>query len=264
MKEIIRTHNHMRHNPVNLSICNQKGGVGKSTFTVLLASWLHHILGRNVLVVDCDYPQWSIAAQRDRELAVLEHSDYYKLLMVRQFRQAQRKIWPIVKSNVESAAANVQQALEQYDADIILYDLPGTVATDGVIGVLSSLDYLFVPMKADKVVMESTLSFANILHRTAVQNPKVPLQRVSLFWTMIDRRERTPLYDQYEKAINHLGIPLLETQIPYRSKFNKELLVDCEGVGRSTLLAAERTFAHDAKIDCLAKEILSIITEHDG
>lgn len=37
----------MRHNPVNLSICNQKGGVGKSTFTVLLASWLHSKMERN-------------------------------------------------------------------------------------------------------------------------------------------------------------------------------------------------------------------------
>nr|WP_281512072.1 ParA family protein [Alistipes finegoldii] len=39
----------------SISICNQKGGVGKSTFTVLLASYLHYIVGHDVLVVDCDY-----------------------------------------------------------------------------------------------------------------------------------------------------------------------------------------------------------------
>lgn len=43
-----------------ISICNQKGGVGKSTFTVLVASLLHYRFGRRVLVADCDYPQWSI------------------------------------------------------------------------------------------------------------------------------------------------------------------------------------------------------------
>ena len=43
--------------PVNISICNQKGGIGKSTFTVLLASYLHYTLGHDILVVDCDYPQ---------------------------------------------------------------------------------------------------------------------------------------------------------------------------------------------------------------
>ena len=39
----------------SLSVCNQKGGVGKSTFTVLLASCLHYTVGHDVLVVDCDY-----------------------------------------------------------------------------------------------------------------------------------------------------------------------------------------------------------------
>ncbi|OUQ50527.1 hypothetical protein B5E60_12965 [Alistipes sp. An116] len=40
----------------NISICNQKGGVGKSALTMLLASHLHYTLQRDVLVVDCDYP----------------------------------------------------------------------------------------------------------------------------------------------------------------------------------------------------------------
>ena len=39
----------------SISICNQKGGIGKSTFTMLLASHLHYTLGYDVLVVDCDY-----------------------------------------------------------------------------------------------------------------------------------------------------------------------------------------------------------------
>ena len=59
----------------SISICNQKGGIGKSTFTMLLASHLHYTLGYDVLVVDCDYPQWSIHAQRERELSLIEHDD---------------------------------------------------------------------------------------------------------------------------------------------------------------------------------------------
>ncbi len=47
----------MKRKPKFVSICNQKGGIGKSTFTVLMASELHYRLGRSVLVVDCDYPQ---------------------------------------------------------------------------------------------------------------------------------------------------------------------------------------------------------------
>lgn len=46
----------MNITPASIAVCNQKGGVGKSTFTVLLASYLHYIVGHDVLVVDCDYP----------------------------------------------------------------------------------------------------------------------------------------------------------------------------------------------------------------
>ena len=67
----------MDKQPVFFCVCSQKGGVGKSTFTILLASWLHYALGRDVLVVDCDAPQWSIVAQRERELDVLERNDQH-------------------------------------------------------------------------------------------------------------------------------------------------------------------------------------------
>ena len=81
----------------SISICNQKGGIGKSTFTMLLASHLHYTLGYDVLVVDCDYPQWSVQAQRERELSLIEHDDYHKLLLVRQFKATGRKLWPVLK-----------------------------------------------------------------------------------------------------------------------------------------------------------------------
>ena len=40
----------------NISICNQKEGVGKSALTTLLASYLRYICKRKVLVVGCDCP----------------------------------------------------------------------------------------------------------------------------------------------------------------------------------------------------------------
>lgn len=45
---------------VFVAMSSQKGGVGKSTMTVLLAGYFHYVMGYNVAVVDCDYPQFSI------------------------------------------------------------------------------------------------------------------------------------------------------------------------------------------------------------
>ncbi len=42
---------------LKISFATQKGGVGKSTMTSLLASVLHYRLGYNVLIMDCDFPQ---------------------------------------------------------------------------------------------------------------------------------------------------------------------------------------------------------------
>ena len=160
----------------SISICNQKGGVGKSSLTVLLASYLHYTLGHDVLVMDCDYPQWSVHAQRERELSVLENSKYYKLMLIRQFKATGRKLWPIIACTPAEAPERESRFLRDsgYRPAIVLYDLPGTVNTAGVIEIFSALDYLFVPMKADKVVMGSTLSFARTFDLSLVQNQAVP------------------------------------------------------------------------------------------
>lgn len=104
----------MDKQPVFFCVCSQKGGVGKSTITILLASWLHYALGRDVLVVDCDAPQWSIVAQRERELDVLERNDRYKLMMVRLFKRTGLFYWcakipkPNLHSNPDAALTTVK------------------------------------------------------------------------------------------------------------------------------------------------------------
>ncbi|MFQ9745397.1 MAG: ParA family protein [Alistipes finegoldii] len=57
----------MDKKPISISFANQKGGIGKSTLTILAASWLRYVRGLNVLVVDCDFPQNSIVELRERE-----------------------------------------------------------------------------------------------------------------------------------------------------------------------------------------------------
>lgn len=58
-----------------IALSNQKGGVGKSTMTVLLASYFHYVRGKTVAVMDCDYPQFSIQTLRDRDVSNVEKSE---------------------------------------------------------------------------------------------------------------------------------------------------------------------------------------------
>ena len=77
--QTMKTSNQQTSGSWNISICNQKGGVGKSALTTLLASYLHYICKRKVLVVDCDYPQWSIYNQRSRELEIKFIGSYFEI-----------------------------------------------------------------------------------------------------------------------------------------------------------------------------------------
>ena len=51
--------------PKFVAFSTQKGGAGKTTLTVTVASYLYYCKGLKVLVVDCDYPQYSIDEMRN-------------------------------------------------------------------------------------------------------------------------------------------------------------------------------------------------------
>ena len=164
----------------SISICNQKGGIGKSTFTMLLASHLHYTLGYDVLVVDCDYPNGPFRRNvsgncRSSSMTITTSCCWYVN------SSDGRKLWPVLKCMPPEAPEEVETAAaKRYHPRIILYDLPGTVNAEGVIRLLASQDAVFVPMKADKVVMESTLSFARSLTTNLAQDPTLTLQSVYL------------------------------------------------------------------------------------
>ena len=130
MKQVIHSKfKPMKREPLFVALSNQKGGVGKSTFTVLLASYFHYLNGYNVLVVDCDYPQHSISAMRDWEVGNIEKNVHLQNQLVEQFGTSGRKAYSILNSTPEEARETAGRFLEKSDLDydLVLFDLPGTV-----------------------------------------------------------------------------------------------------------------------------------------
>lgn len=52
------------------------------------------------------------------------------------------------------------------------------------------MDYIFTPIAADKVVLESSLSFAVAINKLLVRNEACRLAGLYLFWNMVDGREK--------------------------------------------------------------------------
>ena len=51
-----KTMDKQKDKPLYVAFSTQKGGAGKTTLTVLVASYLHYVKGYDVAVIDCDFP----------------------------------------------------------------------------------------------------------------------------------------------------------------------------------------------------------------
>lgn len=93
----------MKKETLYVAFSTQKGGVGKTTFTVLVASYLYYLKRYNVAVVDCDYPQHSISAMRKRDAEQVNGDEYYKQLAFSQFKALGKKAYPVLCSSPDEA-----------------------------------------------------------------------------------------------------------------------------------------------------------------
>ncbi|GAE86379.1 ParA family protein [Bacteroides reticulotermitis] len=242
-----------------VAFSTQKGGAGKTTLTVLVASYLHYVKGYDVAVVDCDYPQYSIAEMRERDLKMATDNDYYKSLAYQQFTRLNKRMYPVVKSLPEKAAETAKALQEKGKYDIIFFDLPGTVNKEGVIYTLSIMDYIFAPISADHLVLKSTLRFASRLNDTLITTGKAKIKGLYLIWNQVDGREKSELYDVYEQIIAELGLLVLKTFIPNSLRFRRELLESHKALFRSTLFPVDKTLLKGSNVDELVEEVLGII-----
>ena len=118
-----------------VAVASQKGGVGKSVFTVLLASVLHYRKGLRVAVVDCDYPQHSIALMRERDMESVMKNDDLKVSLYRQHERIRKPAYPVIKSDPEKGVEDLRRYMDEKGEtfDIVLFDLPGTLRSEGVV-----------------------------------------------------------------------------------------------------------------------------------
>ena len=118
---------------------------------------------------------------------------------------------------------------------------------------VSTLDYLFRPDEGRSYCYGKYDYLCENHSGTTDPSGKTNLKGIFLFWTLIDGRERTELYTQYEKVLDALGLQKLSTRIPARSKFSKELQAGINAVYRSTILAPDTAFTADCRLDAFGR-----------
>ena len=90
--------------PIYLAIASPKGGVGKTSLTVLAASILQYHRGCDVAVVDCNHPVYTIARLRQQESEELNHQSLMRLK-----HRTPCTPYPIICAPVRKALRRVEQ-----------------------------------------------------------------------------------------------------------------------------------------------------------
>lgn len=175
-------------------IGNQKGGAGKSTFTMLLANYLTLFRHCKVTVIDMDYQQ-SIH-QKFQRAKLLENAEPYEVLAtgLEHFP----KMLPVLNENPE---------------DLVLIDLPGKLDDDGLITVFRSADLVLCPFSYDEFSFESTVLFSVVLQKI---NPEA---QVTFIPNRIKANVRYETQQEVDAQLSNFG--MIALPIPDRIDFQR-------------------------------------------
>jgi len=207
-----------------VAIINQKGGVGKTTTAINLATCLEKS-NKSVLLVDLD-PQGNATSG----LGVPKQSPAkttYDLLLGTNVTdivlEIERLGIQLVPATPELAAAEVELAsMEQRETrlkhglantayDYVLIDCPPSLGLL-TINALTAAHWVLIPVQAEYYALEGLSQLLGVIQRVRKGlNPNLEL--LGVLATMFD--SRTSLADQvYKELRNHFGTKLFETVIP--------------------------------------------------
>lgn len=130
-----------------VTFANQKGGVGKTTLSVLFANYLVEA-SKTVIVLDTDH-QRSIMVMRREDSENFSH---------------QTMGYEVVECSLEDPEA-LSSYLKELDShsEYVLVDAPGNLTENGLIQLFSHSDYIIVPYQYERKSLDSTGTFVSAI-----------------------------------------------------------------------------------------------------
>jgi chromosome partitioning protein len=260
----VGSHGHARV----ISMCNQKGGVGKTTTTINLGASLAEF-GRKVLLVDFD-PQGSLSVglglnPHDMELTV------YNLLMDREVSLDEVVVpsgvpgMDLLPSNIDLSAAEVQlvhevareqtlqrvigPAIERYD--VILIDCQPSLGLLTV-NALTASDGVIVPLECEYFALRGVALLKTTIDKVRERlNPRLEIDGV--LGTMFDGRTLHSR-EVMERLVQAWGEKVFHTVIRRTVKFSDSTVAGepiTSYASTSTGADAYRQLAKEVALRCL-------------
>ena len=210
-----------------ISIVNQKGGVGKTTTAINLATYLAH-LGKSVLLIDLD-PQANASSGLGIDYQSVPHGIYEAIIgpysISDIIHPTPHKTLHIVPSNQNLAAANIElvehddrefkllnilkDVKNQYD--YIIIDLPPSLGILTINGIVAA-DELLIPVQCEYYALEGLSQLLNTINLVR-ENIKPSLKVLGALMTMYDDKHKLT-QEIFDELYRYFPNRIFRTVIP--------------------------------------------------
>lgn len=198
-----------------ITFFNDKGGVGKTAFSILFASWLAYEKKEKVRVFDFDYPSHQIAALRKDEILLIKNNkDFAKLVTSAPYPISEPKGYaPYTDEQLKALVAGIRSMSNE--KGYLVIDFPGSFKrSDASFAILMSglVDLVVFPIDSDTNSSGRALFVNSVLN-----NPKrlsaagARKQDTLMLWnreTNQERRGKRDYYAEREVFFNRIGVPV--------------------------------------------------------
>ncbi len=245
-----------------ISISNQKGGVGKTTTTINLATSLAAVK-KNVLIVDAD-PQGNastgLGLSYDERKPSIYEMIHEKKLLTEGIKETLIPGLKIIGANTDLAAAEVELTnfenreyvfksifAEIDNFDFIFVDCPPALGLLTINSLVAS-DTTLIPLQSEFFALEGLSALMQTI-KLIQQNYNNDLQIEGILLTMLDKRNS--LSSLVEKDVrHHFGDQVYKTTIPRNVKIS-----EAPSHGKPALIYDTQAAGSLAYIE-LAKEVI--------
>lgn len=183
---------------------NQKGGVGKSTLSLLLGNYLNWKKER-VCIIDTDLQQ-TITGIRKDDVEFYGDAEPYAI-----------QGFDISTPEVMQQLMDNSREFEGY----VLMDAPGNMNQDGLVPMFTNADYIICPFRYDKATLSSTGDFVRALQKIRQAYPQMKAQ-ILFIPNNINRKgnlEEKKMWKQVADMFNMIGLVL--PPIPSRAALER-------------------------------------------
>lgn len=228
--------------PIVLAFATQKGGMGKTTLSVLVASHLHYRRGVKVALLDVDSSQLSVYNQRIREIEELEGDEE----MTARLDEQDIKPYDILSGTPRSVPGLLSKI--EPDVELVLIDMPGNIDVDGYDLAIGKLDYLLVPMETSEYSVTTGFNFMMAIKQVNL----LPVDHCRVVWNKYKVSRDAELADQLEERFAEYGFKCLTSRIPQRDSYQ-------DAANRSTMFPMPKPYLRNSGLKELFTEIEALL-----